>query len=40
MSTSPSYSMPRSIQDGAPMRGVAGEIWVIAGAFHLKFWVP
>jgi hypothetical protein len=40
MSTNPSYAMPWSIQDGAPMRGVSGEIWVIAGAFHLKFWVP
>jgi hypothetical protein len=40
MSPNPSYAMPWSIQDGAPMRGVPGEIWVIAGAFHLKFWVP
>jgi hypothetical protein len=38
--TNPSYAMPWTIQDGFYMRGVPGEVWVIAGAQHLKFWVP
>jgi hypothetical protein len=34
------YAMPWTIQDGFWMRGVQGEVWVITGAQHLKFWVP
>jgi len=34
------YTMPWTIQDGYWMRGVPGEVWVIAGGQHLKFWVP
>jgi hypothetical protein len=33
-------AMPWTIQDGSKMRGAAGELWVIGGAQHLKFWVP
>ena len=33
-------TMPWTIQDGFKMRGVAGELWVIGGAQHLKFWAP
>jgi len=34
------YNMPWTIQDGTVFRGVNGEVWVIAGAQHLKFWAP
>ena len=34
------YGMPWTVQDGFYMHGNPGEIWVIAGAQHLKFWVP
>jgi hypothetical protein len=34
------YPMPWTIQDGIKMRGVQGEVWVITGFQHLKFWAP
>jgi len=33
-------TMPWTIQDGSKMRGVPGELWVIGGGQHLKFWAP
>jgi hypothetical protein len=39
-SSDPLYPMPRSIQDAATFRNIRGEIWVIAGYNHLKFWAP
>ncbi len=36
----PGYVMPWTIQDGSIFRGAAGEVWVISGSQHLKFWAP
>jgi hypothetical protein len=34
------YTMPWSIQSGSAFRGVQSELWVIAGPYHLRYWVP
>jgi hypothetical protein len=40
ISSGSGYTMPWSIQSGSAFRGVQSEVWVIAGAYHLKFWAP
>ncbi len=34
------FNMPWTIQDGKALRGVQGEVWVIAGPQTLRFWAP
>lgn len=40
ISAIPGFNMPWTIQDGTRFRGVAGEVWVIAGNETLNFWAP